>query len=428
MFDNVFDKAMPSKVTRYGWPWHGLARANYNMPINVELKNTDVITLDAALRANQTKTRQSTGTVVKFRDWRAPDVTRTPAEKAADDQRGIEWRADVVFPVHEKLLHGARVNTYGNASWLYNDGLKNWVVTPWSDSEIQLVELAPGGDDRSKITKFLPVTSNTFYGLGSATLLGASLDGSKACFGSANDIGHGESSGFDQSEVFRWFPEFRSFFELVINGNQAAYTRVFRGYYDHYIEDGDLTWKIGKTVGAFYDENDELKSFTFDCVSKNKWTYEGDVSTDNYYYFVLRRDGVKVSDVTYQHDYTSYSIVVDGVTVETGPRYLLPIDGVDAKLGRFAEQVLGCLGVSVVRYSGQIVALSAMRIVPAKDYVVGGNNVICQYIGTAATASPLPAQPGPVLTRFPPLGALYGSYNPITHEVVRDAPTPVFWI
>lgn len=142
MFDSPVHDACPGEITACGWPWHG--RLDYTVgaasPV-LTLPNGVTATLKWFPNVVAAYDWHQHGTLLRFRDPCAIDVERTPEQLAADAERGIEWRADVLYGPREGLVYGIGPKTRQPRSWLYHQGNMNWRVTVFAAGQIRLAQL-----------------------------------------------------------------------------------------------------------------------------------------------------------------------------------------------------------------------------------------------------------------------------------------------
>lgn len=137
MFDSALQDWRPGKVKIFGWPWHGrldLPKTNGAFAPRVTLPNGVTFTLPISPLV-PTGMHQS-GSLVRFRDPRAVDPARTPAQLAADAVKGVEWRAEALYSPRDGIIYG-KANFGGatsQASWVYHDGVTNWTANLSSQS------------------------------------------------------------------------------------------------------------------------------------------------------------------------------------------------------------------------------------------------------------------------------------------------------
>lgn len=547
MFDNVFDKVMPSKVTRCGWPWHGLVRSDEDGSLQVELPNETVIPLKATLRNPRggifPEMFSQEGTVFKFKDPRAPEI---PAEEAAT-AGGLEWRSEYLFNPNQQVIYGDNSGLQ-QRGWLYHENGNNWKVTIYDSTRLRFVNAQVGGIQKVEYRSVTGDTANIPW----LQVIDAVPDGSRVLLAHINGRSENEPNEFDyvfdnasflQDQVGAWWSHPIAYFELTLTGlnpvirrlksyddikgtvtstesyikPQKYITSVFSGYNEYPLDRGAITetTKIGggygpeiyfestyrrivsgALCGLFYRPDGTVGEITSDYIKYEEYEREplysllvtlthafsesemtGPTSfrgPDNYIstsaWFkshlstkqVIHVDGVEQSSLECTEDVNVtlpvnavYRMIALGpggpagswettIRMEggsgsvTGPvkaRYLVDGNVVHENTRQLEIKASAGSGFSnigassrqlyrnvfnVVRYSPSMFACSVVSSNPEdmadKDFIVG--SVVVPNAG---------AFPGYIIKQ-PPFGGLYGSYNPITHEVARDALTPVFWI
>lgn len=228
MFDSPAHDACPGEITVCGWPWHG--RLDYTVgsasPV-LTLPNGVTTTLPWFPTAVAMYDWHQHGTLLRFRDPRATDVERTPEQLAADAERGIEWRADVLYGPREGLVYGIGPTTRQSRGWLYHDGASNWRVTVFAASQIRLSQLLfvvgrkRQPDVRRNIVVSRPAGAPALTEL---VVIDALPDGSRVLLAryTASDIHYGRSiSSFSQSELGAWCALPSEFWELRIARDES---------------------------------------------------------------------------------------------------------------------------------------------------------------------------------------------------------------
>lgn len=403
MFDSKIAERIPGKLQMCGWPWHGLAFES-SAGLSVKLPNDAVISLDIDTSSNNYSSVQPSGTVLKFRDPRAPDVARTSDQLADDQESGREWRADVLYSPRYKVLYGRSTISNTNLSWLYHDGEKTWRAAI-SNGAVRLRSALITDGNVGLETKTIPITG--YISNNPLEIISATADGSKILI----------CNGYSGSGYVRYYPnigmgEYQSFQQLAIGAESATLTNM-PAYDDYVTTTGESPWHYNDiTRGMFYDESGTLKRFSVDVVHDS-------------YEYSLGSNG-------YEHlDYSHLTLKVDNVAIGTASirrfdvsgdvQCAVTIDGSQVYSGGWPKRAAT---IGAVPYAGGMLALCV--IIPGM-----------RFIGRIATPMGLYAQEptdinGDIaesrVTQIDPLPPLYGSYNPITGEIVRDAPTPVFWI
>lgn len=223
MFDSPVNDSCPGEITVCGWPWHG--RVDYTVSSDspvLTLPNGVTTTLPWFPTAITAYDWHQHGTLLRFRDPRAPDVERTPEQLAADAERGIEWRADVLYGPREGLVYGIGPTTRQPRSWLYHDGTMNWRSTVFAASQIRLsqVSFVIGRKRQQDVRRNIVVARPSGApALTDLVVIDAAPDGSRvllARYRSA-DIPWGVGSAdFVQSELGAWCGMPFDFWELRI--------------------------------------------------------------------------------------------------------------------------------------------------------------------------------------------------------------------
>lgn len=546
MFDNVFDKVMPSKVTRCGWPWHGLVRSDEDGSLQVELPNETVIPLKATLRNPRggisPEMFSQEGTVFKFKDPRAPEI---PAEEAAI-AGGLEWRSEYLFNPNQQVIYGDN-SGWQQRGWLYHENGNNWKVTIYDSTRLRFVNAQVGGIQKVEYRSVTGDTANIPW----LQVIDAVPDGSRVLLAHINGRSENKPNEFDyvfdnasflQDQVGAWWSHPIAYFELTLTGLNPVIRRL-KSYDDikgtvtnegyskpqRYITSTvattafpmDQTFTSSTTIGGgtgpgvyfeqewtetvegslcgmFYRSDGTIGEVTCDSVTHSRYDqeplynlqvtlthtftesdfngnvlFEGPLHTiqsstgfDSYFSTkqTLYVDGVEQSTlecteevsvalpVSAQYRMASYGpggpngswntyinmrgatgsvigpanlkCLVDGNVVfeKTRQREIkAEVVSYFSRVGASAKTFRNYANIlNVVRYSPSMFACSVVSSNPEdaadKDFIVG--SVVVPNTGTF---------PGYIIKQ-PPLGALYGSYNPITREVVRDALTPVFWI
>lgn len=196
MFDNYFNEIAVGEVGIFGWPWHGYVSVSGTGDLTLNTPKEQVpLGLKSHTYPNNRPYHewQQLGTVLKFRDPRAPDVSRTPEQLSDDAEKGIEWRADVLFNPHEAILYGQARGARQFTQWIYHDGEENWLVgiSRVRDS-IYFTRLGLNVGEAANSEEYYLAElqgryqgiSGGYYGMQSefVVLIDASSDGSKALF------------------------------------------------------------------------------------------------------------------------------------------------------------------------------------------------------------------------------------------------------
>lgn len=546
MFDNPIDDAVPGKPTICGWPWHGrldMPSALGAIP-ELTLKNGQVIPLAISLGKPERREWHQHGTVLRFRDPRAVDPIRTPAELAADEARGVSWRADVLYAPREGVLYGQAPTEGRLQTWLYHDGERNWRVRFRSNNSLLLrSQLIVVGRKRPVIAQQVVSVSypDGVPYMPMMVIIDATSKGDRILFGRylpENESFGAGSPQFNQEELGAWTTPPFDFWELTLvkDNPEAPVTAVFRivrtrdevrppfpdnhstvigagavyatvsletsttvtTYWGSAKPPVDIWNPVGPLltwggreyvinrdyIASLYYEGDAIKEVVFrsECFSRVELTmsglsfsisYEGEFvggtfvngyakltgnlvrSTNATLIAKLLRGGVQVSQLTATvASYASQGMVYDcaigqrgvaalrmteiesltertnfsfdGISIPSQVRSELPYVG-----GTYTDGPLSDAGnsanVTTVRYSGNMVALAVNVKQEMDPTQVVDSSVAYQYIGNCAT----PTGVVPVINkkpRLPPLGHLYGSWNPVTKESIRDALNPVFWV
>lgn len=229
MFDSPVHDACPGEITACGWPWHG--RLDYTVgaasPV-LTLPNGVTATLKWFPNVVAAYDWHQHGTLLRFRDPRAIDVERTPEQLAADAERGIEWRADVLYGPREGLVYGIGPKTRQPRSWLYHDGVTNWRARVLANAQIRLSHLlfvigrARQPDQQHDIVVSKPSGSPA---LGELVVIDALPDGSRVLFTRYRNTGIPwgvGSSSFIQEQLGAWCAMPYDFWELRLARDEAG--------------------------------------------------------------------------------------------------------------------------------------------------------------------------------------------------------------
>lgn len=551
MFDNPIDDAVPGKPTICGWPWHGrldMPSALGAIP-ELTLKNGQVIPLAISLGKPERREWHQHGTVLRFRDPRAVDPIRTPAELAADEARGVSWRADVLYAPREGVLYGQAPKEGRLQTWLYHDGERNWRVRFQSNNSLLLrSQLIVVGRKRPVIAQ--QVVSVTYPDgvpyMPMMVIIDATPTGDRVLFARHVDEEPDGSNlyedgsprvSYNQDEFGAWASRPRDFWELTLvnNGPNSGISAVFRivrteekvwpAWFDYSTErvgdgavyatveygvgttttttywgstvppvdiwnpvgpliawGGSNYWRRHTHIAGLYYEGGEIKEIAVKIEGRSEYRetmggisfsvdYEGtwqpefvpgsasltatySRSTNLWVTATLLRDGAQISQVTatssaaatqgVRYDCGISRLAVsatrttpintmthrtgfsfDGVAVPSQTRVLQ--DNVGISFYRQRTEIAAVASISVVRYSANMIALAVNLWADDGDLSNYYRRIVGQYIGNCAT----PGGAVPTINagpRLPPLGHLFGSWNPVTKESIRDALNPVFWV
>lgn len=551
MFDSPIDDVVPGEPTICGWPWHG--RLDIPSQVNalptITLRNGQVIRLPIILEKAARREWHQHGTVLRFRDPRAIDPQRNTAQLAADQQRGISWRADALYAPREGVLYGQAPTSGKLQTWLYHDGARNWRVKIQGDGTLLLrSQVFVIGRKRPEILQRVVSVSypDGRPNLSTLAVIDAMPTGNRILFAQydESDIFGAGNPRFNQEQLGAWTCQPREFWELTLSRNTASnvISAVFRRVRDRQQTLGEQTgpgdtyfdraavwlsvringsetlttyhgtsqpipdpgipsgsifsWDsrtselaVNNIVGLYYEngaikelrveyktEATHLEAFSgsFSVSQEGTWNsvtnefYEGSGTLRGNLTFTnsskisarLLRGGVQVSTA----EVLASSSATRGVTVNCSIHYL-GISGVtsystsqfsitaDAMIdalkiptrttGVTAEGIVGYsatvqanirdtayingqASIGVVRYSAQMTALALNITSLVADEEWTSALVERQYIGNCAT--PAGVLSGNLQTRTPPLGHLYGSWNPVTGQSIRNALNPVFWV
>ncbi|MFV3388403.1 hypothetical protein ACNFCJ_23855 [Pseudomonas sp. NY15364] len=229
MFDSPVNDSCPGEITVCGWPWHG--RVDYTVSSDspvLTLPNGVTTRLPWAPTPVAAYEWHQHGTLLRFRDPRAPDVERTPEQLAADAERGIEWRADVLYGPREGLVYGIGPTTRQPRSWLYHDGTMNWRVTVSAAGQLRLAQLliVVGRTRRPDVWHSVVVDRPSGApALTDLAVIDALPDGSRVLLAryTADDIHYGRGrASFLQGELGAWCALPREFWELRIARDETG--------------------------------------------------------------------------------------------------------------------------------------------------------------------------------------------------------------
>ena len=552
MFDNPIDDAVPGKPTICGWPWHGrldMPSAPGAIP-ELTLKNGQVIPLAISLGKPERREWHQHGTVLRFRDPRAVDPIRTPAELAADEARGVSWRADVLYAPREGVLYGQAPTEGRLQTWLYHDGERNWRVRfrP-NNSLLMRSQLIVVGRKRPVIAQQVVSVSypDGVPELSNMSVVDAMPTGNRVLFALYDErwIFGVDGASFDQEALGAWNCPPCEFWELTISSASggAAVSATFRRIRDEMqtlsmnygqafpSTAGGAAWVTIELVGGgtqttywgnskppkmddvavdtieswgrnssessfesivgLYYEGGSIKEVRTEYVVTRSFEIEVlgpsfsvsleaqwvgmtlvpgvGVFTGTYKYSGesqitarLIRDGVEVSRavsrvssngsravnwscsigryaVVPQYDFyevpfsVAANITLDGRVVLNRTNTLM-VGGINTFVAQATSWTsrtyafsYGFAAITSVRYSAQMIALAVNVTAFADDGYWAPGATSQQFIGRCATPSGIvPATS--FNPRLPPLGHLYGSWNPVTKESIRDALNPVFWV
>ena len=454
MFDSKFAEFCPGMITVAGWPWHGLAWAPYGQLASITLPNGSTIHPAGQTRDVTSSFYQPAGTVLRFKDPRAPDVVRTPEQLADDEEKGIEWRNEVLVNPRSGILYGKATTT--QLSWIYHDGERNWLATAGQTS-VRLAELLIGNVAREPVIKTIPITVVTDgVSFVANEIVDATIDGAKVIINISHDNlkTPGQTyEGYELGGRATWAHRPIRWAELVIEGD-AATVRHLAGDQDAletYSTDEGLYstyhW-IGQTVGHFYDPDGQVKRFFFDYTHQYKRTLSlSDSEHRNVTSVWLRREGDNepVSSASVRDDLGRYyTITIDGEVVEQGDRGHGTVNlivhnvypPIPVAAGGGAGGATYRMVVNVVRYGGTMLALSLDREGPFRE-ASPQYPAIKQFVtkpitplgvDAAEPVNPDGTQAIETIIRTPPYAGIYGSVNPITGVTLINAPHPSFWI
>lgn len=496
MFDSPIHDSCPGEITVCGWPWHGrLDYAQSGGAPTLMLSNNLSITLPDYTPGVAAYEWHQHGTLLRFRDPRAGDVERTPEQLVSDAERGISWRADVLYAPRDGRVYGSRSRWAGNPrSWIYHDGSKNWRATVLNESSVQLAELrfVIGRNQQLSFTRGVQVTRPIGApALTALTVVDALPGGSRvllAHYRGISDIPWKSAPTFVQDELGAWcampYGLWELRFEHDVDGGiySAELTAVtepgpVRTWLtgtrtERWLDDGgelieesivtstgdaaglhvlvisyDIEARDERVIGGFYREDGSIGFYSIEfgaeCRAAGNPTWQARSAANigtgrDTAWMELRCDGVAVSRAEVHRDH-QWQYVYDDISGESGSsssHMSASIDGVTFDLPVAESSAMNGLAwfgarcsflansqqrgptLSVFRYCAQMPVLAVTA--KTADGQIGR-----QYLGNVMTPDG-GARPG--TSRLPPFSGLYGSWNPVTGELLRDTPNPVSYL
>lgn len=288
MFDSPIHDWYPGDQYLFGCPYHGKITSDKAGNLTLNLPNGQKLKYPGYVF-----TTQGSSGLQWFRDPRATATERTPEQKKEDEQKGIEWRPDVLFDFDLRDVYGRRdwsYVQYAEAQWLFSDGAACYMVNIVRDaiSSTPRVVLVPAPvlsrkpnkpfyDDelREKLETSISVDEDAFQ-YTSFKVADTVRDGSRAIVYGGNIALMGVSwkpspNGTVSTPSAYWF-------EVAITTqvdektgkrtHAASITQLNKGYRLEFFNQG-----VGSFTGLWFSTNSETRSTSTMTETRHYSTY-----------------------------------------------------------------------------------------------------------------------------------------------------------